>query len=699
MAHSVLHNPLNTVPDSPGDGMDEGGIRPSEYNNPHTVVLDESLITHNNLGGLTTGDPHTQYHNDSRALTWLGTRSTSDLAEGSNLYYTNARADARVAIGIAAHESDPDPHPQYTDDTEAGVIAAGAVTTHVGLSDPHTQYRLESDDHSHQTTGAQGGQLDHGAALTGLGDDDHPQYVLRSILTTDGDIFVRASSAVTRLGVGSEGEILTVVSGAPAWTANAAAYTDEEAQDAVGGILLDGTTIDFTYDDGAPHITAEVIQSALDHGSIGGLGDDDHTQYALLAGRSGGQTLIGGTGSGDDLNLISTSDATPGTVRIIHQVGMSIQIIAAFDPTIITLGTNAEVGVGGYLSVDTPSPANTTAGDLTAIRGHFGSDATFTSGLGGVPVGAEIRASQLVISGTIGGSGAFRSAMWLAAVFNDDGDGPQGFSVNPVFTPSANINNAYGQVNFVSFGPPTSVTITNAYASYGQSVYSDVAGAVSQGYTYYIASPLIGGALKPSVQRGLYVADQGASGIGAAIGLGIATPTGATTNYALEVSGSAAAHSISVLHNSVAGYLHTQEVGARVYHNTSQTVGNFGTVGVVALVFNSERWDTDSFHDTSSNTSRLTAPVSGYYLIGGHIQWDSNGTGARLLGVRVNGSTTIAFGTLHSRSDMTQSISTYYFLNASDFVELICIQDSGANRSVISSGNQSAEFWISLQHR
>src|SRR3990167_2324409 len=30
-------------------------------------------------------------------------------------------------------------------------------------------------------------------------------------------------------------------------------------------------------------------QSAIDHGSLGGLGDDDHTQYALLAGRSGGQ--------------------------------------------------------------------------------------------------------------------------------------------------------------------------------------------------------------------------------------------------------------------------------------------------------------------------------------------------------------------------------------------------------------------------
>lgn len=44
--------------------------------------------------------------------------TTSDLAEGSNLYYTDARADARVDAGIA---------------------------THVGESDPHTQYMLRSD--------------------------------------------------------------------------------------------------------------------------------------------------------------------------------------------------------------------------------------------------------------------------------------------------------------------------------------------------------------------------------------------------------------------------------------------------------------------------------------------------------------------------------------------------------------------------
>ncbi|MHC1591769.1 MAG: autotransporter outer membrane beta-barrel domain-containing protein [Candidatus Helarchaeales archaeon] len=42
-----------------------------------------------------------------------------------------------------------------------------------------------------------------------------------------------------------------------------ARYTDEEAQDAVGNILSDTSTIDFTYDDATPQITANVKASSI----------------------------------------------------------------------------------------------------------------------------------------------------------------------------------------------------------------------------------------------------------------------------------------------------------------------------------------------------------------------------------------------------------------------------------------------------
>ena len=79
-----------------------------------------------------------------------------------------------------------------------------------------------------------------------------------------------------------------------------------------GGGLLDWDNI---WSDAVHTHTAAGEGGTLDHGlALTGLADDDHTQYALLLGRSGGQTLIGGTASGNDLTLQSTSNATKGNI-------------------------------------------------------------------------------------------------------------------------------------------------------------------------------------------------------------------------------------------------------------------------------------------------------------------------------------------------------------------------------------------------
>lgn len=63
---------------------------------------------------------------------------------------------------------------------------------------------------------------------------------------------------------------------------------------------------------------ASVPDSEITHNSLTGLttGDAGHTQFALLAGRAGGQDLIGGTATGENLNLESTSHATKGFIQI-----------------------------------------------------------------------------------------------------------------------------------------------------------------------------------------------------------------------------------------------------------------------------------------------------------------------------------------------------------------------------------------------
>lgn len=185
---------------------------------------------------------------------------------------------------------------------DVAAYADGILATHAGASDPHAGYRLESADHSHQTTGLEAGQIDHGAAITGLADDDHTQYLLASAATD------RATFSTNWTDL-TDGGATTLHSHA------GSSYTNEDAQDAVGGILTDTATIDFTYNDGANTITADVLQAALDHGTIGGLTDDDHVRYVNLAGRAGGQTIQGDTAAAGNLTLAGTAHATPGMVQ------------------------------------------------------------------------------------------------------------------------------------------------------------------------------------------------------------------------------------------------------------------------------------------------------------------------------------------------------------------------------------------------
>lgn len=63
---------------------------------------------------------------------------------------------------------------------------------------------------------------------------------------------------------------------------------------------------------------ASAPDTEIAHGSLSGLTTDDagHTQFALLAGRAGGQSLVGGTAAGESLDLESTSNASKGYVQV-----------------------------------------------------------------------------------------------------------------------------------------------------------------------------------------------------------------------------------------------------------------------------------------------------------------------------------------------------------------------------------------------
>ncbi len=94
--------------------------------------------------------------------------------------------------------------------------------------------------------------------------------------------------------------------------------------------------------------------ASTDHGGLTGLVDDDHTQYGLLAGRAGGQTLIGGTGTTDDLIFQTTSG--------VGAAGADMRFLVGNDggTEALTVSNNGSVGVG----TTTPSAKLDVNGDM-----------------------------------------------------------------------------------------------------------------------------------------------------------------------------------------------------------------------------------------------------------------------------------------------------------------------------------------------
>lgn len=90
------------------------------------------------------------------------------------------------------------------------------VTIDVSLADLAAALAGDGLDASGSTLVVDLSELDHGS-LGGLGDDDHPQYPLRSLLTTRGDVVVRGAADWQRLGVGAANRVLRSDGTDPSW--------------------------------------------------------------------------------------------------------------------------------------------------------------------------------------------------------------------------------------------------------------------------------------------------------------------------------------------------------------------------------------------------------------------------------------------------------------------------------------------------
>ena len=211
------------------------------------------------------------------------------------------------------------------------------------------------------------------------------------------------------------------------------------------------------------------------HSSLIGLSSgDDHTQYAFLLGRAGGQILIGGTASGNNLTLQSTSHVTKGK---------------------LLFGTSAYDEVNNRLGINMASPVETL--DVTgnavvsgAIQfGTYGS--MLVPGTGVVRVSANLDKDQKALRAAgcffQTNDNDFAVTMFSGATINQD------YSLGTVTTPfhifgngvvSLLVSTAYLDLSAISAGNPnlkitaTSDTPTVAFTGGGSAPTTAPAGYI-----------------------------------------------------------------------------------------------------------------------------------------------------------------------------------------------------------------------------
>jgi hypothetical protein len=360
--------------------------------------------------------------------------------------------------------------------------------------------------------------------------------------------------------------------------------------------------------------------SSLDHGAFGGQTDDDHTQYALLVGRAGGQTLIGGTASleiltlqgsahGDGGLIVLNNDTIVSTASDVAAVKVSptftgssnvvrgIQSLPTFQPSasigaaiafsfagigdpatgktisLLTGGAGAYQtgssggaitdGYGFYVDSPTLGSVKPTGSTGLIIQNQGASGITNVYGLqtaaqtGGtnnyghflnIMSGDTSRAlligtSQLTdrhILAEIGGSwdtdSANAAGLYVTTTFTGQPSAAFGLVGIPTFTTEASTTTALAAANLsiARANPAGSATITTLAGGYFRCDYVSSTGAVTTGIALNVAPPIGFGTLRPTTQYGLFISDQGLTGITNAVAARFELPTNATNVFYIE---------------------------------------------------------------------------------------------------------------------------------------------------------------------
>jgi hypothetical protein len=130
--------------------------------------------------------------------------------------------------------------------------------------------------------------------------------------------------------------------------------------------------------------------------------------------------------------------------------------------------------------------------------------------------------------------------------------------------------------------------------------------------------------------------------------------------------------------------------GVSLFGTTAQSIPNSTNT---IMTFDSESWDTDGFHSTSVNTSRITIPagLGGKYLVTMNAAPDLNGTGSRYMELFKNGSRLIICNGVSGSSSTYIGLYAAFVVElvATDYIEMMVNQDRGSALNFARAANQS----------
>jgi hypothetical protein len=210
-----------------------------------------------------------------------------------------------------------------------------------------------------------------------------------------------------------------------------------------------------------------------DHGSLVGLSDDDHTQYAKLLGRASGQNLIGGVAASENLTFNSTSHATKGN------------IILGSTTTTIVDELNSRLGVG----VAAPGEKFHVVGNAAfgATKNFFWDNANSRLGIGTL---TPEKALHVVGDVNVGNSSTTTNTLNFdntnttgsTNIIRWDGNG-QGFTAGMKFICKRTTGTDFETLHFIDSVSTCDASFKSATTFFGDQTFKIATGAATGGGT------------------------------------------------------------------------------------------------------------------------------------------------------------------------------------------------------------------------